>query len=158
MIRVAVVEVQGCMASSAAITHDVIATANRISARTNRALPFSVATLRCGPGRSGADLRGADLVIVPGMGAASAEALDAKLQSSICRRACDMLVDAFDAGAMLTASCASTFLLAEARLLDGRRATTTWWFAPLFQQRFGPAIRHDGAQRQSDGLASTVES
>ncbi|WP_204325120.1 hypothetical protein, partial [Stenotrophomonas maltophilia] len=32
MTRVAVLELQGCMASSAAITHDVMATANRISA------------------------------------------------------------------------------------------------------------------------------
>ena len=136
MTKVAVVEIQGCMASSAAITHDVMATANQISKAAKRALPFRVTTLRCGPRPSSGKLRGADLVIVPGLGTASLEELDAKLKSPACRRVRDMLVDAFNAGAMLAAPCASTFLLAEAGLLDGRRATTTWWFAPQFRQRY----------------------
>ena len=33
MTKVTVVEIQGCMASSAAITHDVMATANQIGGR-----------------------------------------------------------------------------------------------------------------------------
>ena len=52
MIRVTVVEIDGCMASSAAITHDVMATANRIRGTTKRALPFEVTTVRCGSRRS----------------------------------------------------------------------------------------------------------
>ena len=139
MTRVTVVEIQGCMASSAAITHDVMATANKIGGTAKRALPFSVTTVRCGPRRSGGKLRGADLIIVPGLGTASADALDAKLNSSACRRLSDMLVEAFEVGAMLAAPCASTFLLANTGLLDGRRATTTWWLAPLFRRRY-PAV------------------
>jgi len=135
MTKVAVIEIAGCLASSAAITHDVMATANRISGNAKRALPFDVTTLRCGPRFKG-KLREADLIIIPGLGTASAEELDAKLGSAACRRVRDMLVDAFEAGTMLAASCASTFLLAETGLLDGRRATTTWWLAPLFQRRY----------------------
>jgi transcriptional regulator GlxA family with amidase domain len=135
MTKVAVVEIEGCMASSAAITYDVMATANRISA-AKRVPPFKVTTVRCGSRRSDANLRGVELVIVPGLGTASADELDKKLKSPACRRAGDMLGRAFGRGAMLAASCASTFLLAEAGLLDGRRATTTWWFAPLFRQRY----------------------
>jgi transcriptional regulator GlxA family with amidase domain len=136
MTRVAVLEVEGCMASSAAITHDVMTTANRISGTMKRALPFDITTVRCGSRRNGASVRGTDLVIVPGLGTASADELDGKIKSSACRRAADLLVEAFEARAMLAASCASTFLLAETGLLDGRRATTTWWLAPLFQRRY----------------------
>lgn len=124
------------MASSAAITHDVMATANRISQAAKRALPFEVTTVPCGPRRNAATLHGAELVIVPGLGTAAAEELDATLKSAAGRHARAMLVEAFAAGATLAASCASTFLLAEAGLLDGRRATTTWWLAPLFQRRY----------------------
>ncbi len=136
MTRVAVLEVQGCMASSAAITHDVMATANRISAAAKRALPFDVRTVRCGPRRNGAELRSAELIIIPGLGSASADELDEKLRTPACRRAGGMLREAFKSGATLAASCASTFLLGEAGLLDGRRATTTWWLAPVFRRRY----------------------
>jgi len=70
------------------------------------------------------------------MGTASEDELDAKLKSPACRRLGDMLVEAFESGAMLAAPCASTFLLADTGLLNGRRATTTWWLAPLFRRRY----------------------
>jgi transcriptional regulator GlxA family with amidase domain len=135
MTKVAIIEIEGCMASSAAITHDVLATANRISA-AKRVPPFKVTTVRCGSRRNDVDLRGIELVIVPGLGTPTADALDMKLKNPMCRRAVDMLTQAHATGAALAASCASTFLLAETGLLDGRRATTTWWFAPLFRQRY----------------------
>ena len=135
MTKIAIIEIEGCMASSAAITHDVLATANRICA-AKRVPPFKVTTVRCGSRRNDVDLRGIELVIVPGLGTPTAEALDMKLKSPMCRRAVDMLTRAHATGAALAASCASTFLLAETGLLDGRRATTTWWFAPLFRQRY----------------------
>ena len=138
MTKVAIIEVEGCMASSAAITHDVLATANRIGA-AKRTLPFRITTVRCGSRRSDVDLRGVELVIVPGLGTPTADQLERKLKSPACRRAGDMLARAFGRGAALAASCASTFLLADTGLLDGRRATTTWWFAPLFRQRY-PAV------------------
>lgn len=138
MTRVTVVEIQGCLASSAAITHDVMAAANQISKTARRALPFDVTTVRQGPRPSRDRLRGTDLVIVPGLGlgVASADELDAKLKSPACRRACDMLAQSFESGAALAAACASTFLLAETGLLNNRRATTTWWLGPLFRERY----------------------
>jgi transcriptional regulator GlxA family with amidase domain len=136
MTKVSVVEVNGCMATSAAITYDMMATANRICSFSKRAPPFDVTTVRCGPRLSGGQLQDADLIIVPGLGTASADELERKLKSPTCRRLCDVLVEAFRSGAVLAAPCASTFLLAETGLLDGRQATTTWWFAPLFRSRY----------------------
>lgn len=136
MTRVVVLEIEQCMASSAAITYDVIATANRISRNGSRPDPFEVKTIKCGHRRSDIALDDADLIIVPGLGVSSADELDAKLSSPACRRAISILAEAFEDGVNLAASCASTFLLAEAELLDGRRATTTWWLAPEFGRRY----------------------
>ena len=39
-------------------------------------------------------------------------------------------------GRRVAGACTATFVLASSGILDGGRATTTWWLSPLFRERF----------------------
>ncbi|MGF1430448.1 GlxA family transcriptional regulator [Kitasatospora sp. LaBMicrA B282] len=77
-----------------------------------------------------------DLLIVPGVGHKQPEPLLAWLDAPEQRPARELVADAHAAGVPLAAACTGTFLLAAGGALDGRPATTSWWLAPVFRQRF----------------------
>jgi transcriptional regulator GlxA family with amidase domain len=80
-----------------------------------------------------------DWVIVPAIGYKMPEVLEPALARADVRDAGHALQAWSAAGANIAAACIGTFVLAESGLLDGHSATTTWWLAPLFRQRY-PAI------------------
>lgn len=83
-----------------------------------------------------------DAVLVPALGAKMPEALTARLAQRDVADAVEVLQRWSRGRASIGAACTGTFLLAESALLDGQRATTSWWLAPMFRQRY-PRIALD---------------
>ena len=86
--------------------------------------------------------RAPDCVVVPAIGFKMPDALQQALDRPHIRDAAMVLRRWSTRGAMISAACIGTFVLAESGLLDEHDATTTWWLAPLFRSRY-PAVRLD---------------
>jgi transcriptional regulator GlxA family with amidase domain len=83
-----------------------------------------------------------DWVVVPAIGYKMPGPLEQALARRDVREATDALRGWSARGALMTAACIGTFVMAESGLLNQQRATTTWWLSPLFRQRY-PEVRLD---------------
>ena len=77
-----------------------------------------------------------EYVIVPAIACKTLDTLTAALARPDVRDAAKAFRKWSNDGAKLGAACAGTFVLAESGLLDQQRATTTWWLAPVFRERY----------------------
>lgn len=141
-----------CFTSSVATTLDVLATANTIARALGapgdlfepRVLSASGKPVRSTSGIAfpvdGAahEGRGA-IVVMCGPGMSDVRQITDFVSDRANRDLLDVLVAARGRGALLSASCSSTFMLAESGILDGVRATTSWWLGPTFRARY-PAV------------------
>jgi transcriptional regulator GlxA family with amidase domain len=114
------------------VTFDVTVVGLRRQVRTTQGfkIPVSPALGRTPP----------DWVVVPAIGARAPEPLAAALATPEVHDAAGILRQWGDQGAQLAAACIGTFVAAESGLLNGEVATTTWWLAPYFRQRY-PLVR-----------------
>ena len=80
--------------------------------------------------------RAPDCVVVPAIGFKMPGPLETALARPDVRDAAEALRHWSRRGATMTAACIGTFVMAESGLLDRQHATTTWWLAPLFRQRY----------------------
>ncbi|MCI4680499.1 helix-turn-helix domain-containing protein [Rhodoblastus acidophilus] len=127
---------------------DVFAVANELAESAGLATPrFSVTLLGVRkqvttaqglivPVVTGTGLPRPDMVIVPALGAKKPETLLIALQRRDVAEAGRLLRHWNGQGALIAAACTATFILAEARLLNGLSATTSWWLAALFRTRY----------------------
>jgi transcriptional regulator GlxA family with amidase domain len=77
-----------------------------------------------------------DWVIVPALSLGTPEQLTLALERKDVVDAKTQLQKWHAKGVHIAASCIGSFILADAGILDGCEATTTWWLAPFFRQRY----------------------
>jgi transcriptional regulator GlxA family with amidase domain len=75
----------------------------------------------------------ADLLIVPALAERRPEPLLDYVGGDEARPVRDLIARTRESGMPIASACTGTFLLAEAGILDGLRATTTWWLTPVFR-------------------------
>ncbi|HEX3791041.1 MAG TPA: helix-turn-helix domain-containing protein [Pseudonocardiaceae bacterium] len=165
-MRIALLAVDGLFDSGLSSLLDVLATANAL--RTDAPAggsPFDVtvvstqAEVRTGHGLRLAttpltDLADApDVLVMPAVGfKAPAQVVDIVRDHAALAE----VVALHEAGSALAAACSGTFFLAEANLLDGLVATTSWWLGPAFRSRY-PAVRLDESRTLvRDGQVTTA--
>ena len=74
-----------------------------------------------------------DVLLVPGVMADDIAGLCGRVHE--LKPETEYLRRAHAAGVRIAAACSGTLLVAESGLLDGRRATTSWWLAAQFKQQ-----------------------
>ena len=153
-MRIAVLALEGFFDTGLTVLLDAFALANKFSAQQMGGSPrFTVSIV--GVRRRVRSSHGLtvpvkaitpelkpDWVIVPALATGSPEQLLPALERPDVKKARAQMLTWHAEGARIAASCIGTFLVAEAGLLDGQDATTTWWLAPLFRQRY-PRVRLD---------------
>ena len=150
----------------AALT-DTLATANELAATLPDAPPPIDVTfvgvrrrVRTAQGLSvpvvpAARVRRPDAVLVPALGAKMPDALAARLDRDDVADALALLRRWVGRGASAGAACTGTFLLAESGVLDGERATTSWWLAPMFRKRYPQVELDESRMLVSSGAVTT---
>ncbi|MEU3605403.1 helix-turn-helix domain-containing protein [Streptomyces sp. NPDC035033] len=163
-LRVSVLAYPGCFASEVFGVPDVLTMAARVAAARGAAEP-SYTTSVVSPRRrvtasGGARIdvtavRPADVLIVPGFEpppALDPDAALAKLRPEIA-----VIRDRAASGTAVVSICVGAFLLAEAGLLDGRAATTSWRYADRLAHRYpGVRLRREELVVTDRGVTTTA--
>jgi transcriptional regulator GlxA family with amidase domain len=155
-MRITVLALEGLFDSGLAVTLDAFSTANSLSVNLMGGSACFEVTI-VGVRRKVTSMQGmivpvkaitADLepdwVIVPALKATTPATLIPALSRPDVIQAKAQLMRWRAGGALIGASCIGTFLLADAGLLDGREATTTWSLAPTFRQRYPEVLLDEG--------------
>lgn len=158
----------GGILSSLAGPMDILRVAQKLAQIRDPATPIRLDTVLVGArgqktvtGTGGLTLgpvespdRALDLLLVPGFMHSSAEDLMHRLGEYAPE--IELLRAMQLRGVPLAASCCGTFLLAEAGLLDGHAATTSWWLDAAFRRRY-PRVRVDVDKMVvTDGAVTTT--
>lgn len=151
-LRLGVMALDGCMLSSIASASDSLRVAQTLSDIRNPASGLRLETVLFGARgqerirtSSGLDLAGLqpppeelDLLLIPGLLHNSPHDLIERVAAM--RPELELLRAMHLRGVPLAGTCSGSFLLAESGLLDGHRATCSWWLSTAFRERY-PNVR-----------------
>lgn len=153
-MKVNLLALDGVFDTGLATVQDVFSTANELAGMLGADIPpfelrvtgmrkrvHTAQRLRV-PVVSAPDAGRPDWIVVPALGEKMPEGLQVALQRRDVAEAAAALRALAGQGVRIAAACVGTFVLAESGLLDRRQATTTWWLASLFRQRY-PAVKLD---------------
>lgn len=145
-LRIGVLAYPGCMPSQVLGIADVLKVGLQVAAATllGPTPDLDVRVMSARPSlrldvAGGGQLLGGpasvcDVLVVPGFNAGADEReIDSTLTTLRLER--DFLQERFRDGTQLVSVCLGAFLLADAGVLDGRRATTSWLHAPFLRRR-----------------------
>lgn len=154
-MRIGILAQDGCFASTVASMIDIIETADAVRSQIDPSITpitaevaasrrniTATAGMTITASRSLSELADLDVVVVPALGTITGPDTELALGSPGGRRVVRALRTVDPDHVRFAAACTGVFTLAETGLLDGRRATTTWFLAPPFRARF-PAVGID---------------
>jgi transcriptional regulator GlxA family with amidase domain len=166
VMQVAVVVYDGVFDSGLAAILDVLDNANALGEQIHEPPTWNVTLVGPAPQvRTGAgllvapksleDAQTADLLVVPARADIEPSAVLDHVRGDASLPVRDLIGRARARGTAIASACAGTFLLAEPGILDGLRATTTWWLSPAFRARY-PRVQLDHSQMviTSDGVTT----
>jgi transcriptional regulator GlxA family with amidase domain len=164
MKRIAILAYPGCSGAQVLGLHDSMLLANRVASQIlRREAVFEVrivgvagrSVTAAGGVRLGLEknFKRPDLLVVPGFALAEPD-IDESLQRLAGQ--VRFVRDSFRRGVKVAAVCVGAFLLGEAQLLVGRRATTAWMFAPELARRHPGATIDPSAILVEDGGVITT--
>ncbi|WP_432036353.1 GlxA family transcriptional regulator [Streptomyces cucumeris] len=152
-MNIGVVVLRGCWDSGVTTVLDVLRTANAARRQTDPEIP-AVTAVTVSPTRDPVPTAGGllvpvdltleecaadgsvDMLLVPALSAEGPATLVDALMREDVRALRAALRDWSADGRELAAACTGTFVLAEAGLLDGLQATTSWWLYDVFRRRY----------------------
>lgn len=165
-LRIAILAYAGCMATEIFAVADVLLIASHVARamRKSASQPFEVHVVGLG-GRTVVVAGGFsvgvqkplgvyDLLIVPGLEIRRLDEWDNKLAP--LRRELAFIRKRFASGTPVASVCVGSFLLGEAGLLEGRKATTAWLCAAELAARYPAAALNADAVMVEDGAVTTT--
>lgn len=160
-----IIVLEGAFATSVAATLDMLRAARSLGAKS---LEFEVCSVDGGqvPLTERVSLQTSRLRVlarddvttwvIPGLGMTNAAAVRARLGRPDAMKLSKAIARHVSRGGRVAASCTAVFLLQQAGVLVGRRATTTWWLAGLLTELEGQCRVDSNAMVCADGPIITA--